>query len=81
MTIYSLSFKGHHLKLGANTCVMGILNVTPDSFSDGGRFFKASQAIEQAQRDLDGALSRTRFWQRFAGTGGWRWSPGPCRGP
>lgn len=48
MTIYSLSFKGHHLKLGANTCVMGILNVTPDSFSDGGRFFKASQAIEQA---------------------------------
>ncbi|NJD24464.1 MAG: Fic family protein [Betaproteobacteria bacterium] len=26
------------------------------------------RAIEQALRDLDGALSRTRFWQRFAGT-------------
>jgi dihydropteroate synthase len=48
MNTYSLSFKGHHLKLGENTCIMGILNVTPDSFSDGGRFFKAGQAIEQA---------------------------------
>ncbi len=28
--------------------VMGILNVTPDSFSDGGRFFDAAQAIEHA---------------------------------
>jgi dihydropteroate synthase len=48
MSVFSLSFKGHNLKLGDNTCVMGILNVTPDSFSDGGRFFKASQAIAQA---------------------------------
>jgi dihydropteroate synthase len=30
--------------------VMGILNVTPDSFSDGGRFLKASAALDQAQR-------------------------------
>jgi dihydropteroate synthase len=30
--------------------VMGILNVTPDSFSDGGRFLSAGQAIEQARR-------------------------------
>lgn len=30
--------------------VMGILNVTPDSFSDGGRFFGRDQAIEQALR-------------------------------
>ena len=29
---------------------MGILNVTPDSFSDGGRYFSAEAAIEQAQR-------------------------------
>ena len=27
---------------------MGVLNVTPDSFSDGGRFFDAERAIEQA---------------------------------
>jgi dihydropteroate synthase len=29
---------------------MGIINVTPDSFSDGGRFFQAEQAIEQGLR-------------------------------
>ncbi len=28
--------------------VMGVLNVTPDSFSDGGRFFAAEQAVERA---------------------------------
>ncbi|MBS1201751.1 MAG: dihydropteroate synthase [Chromatiaceae bacterium] len=28
--------------------VMGILNVTPDSFSDGGRFFDASFALDHA---------------------------------
>ena len=26
--------------------IMGILNVTPDSFSDGGKFFKSSKAIK-----------------------------------
>jgi dihydropteroate synthase len=30
--------------------VMGILNVTPDSFSDGGRFYDAAAAIEHARR-------------------------------
>jgi dihydropteroate synthase len=35
---------------------MGILNVTPDSFSDGGKFFSPSTAIEQAGRMIaDGA--------------------------
>jgi dihydropteroate synthase len=29
---------------------MGVVNVTPDSFSDGGRFFEASAAIAHAQR-------------------------------
>ena len=32
---------------------MGILNVTPDSFSDGGLFVKSEAAIEQAQRMID----------------------------
>lgn len=30
--------------------VMGILNVTPDSFSDGGRFMTVEAAIQHAQR-------------------------------
>ena len=36
------------LLLGERTLVMGVLNVTPDSFSDGGKFFDAERAIEQA---------------------------------
>lgn len=36
------------LFLGKKTIIMGILNVTPDSFSDGGRFNKTDQALEQA---------------------------------
>lgn len=30
--------------------IMGIVNITPDSFSDGGRFFDASRAIEHGRR-------------------------------
>lgn len=39
---------GRELVLGPKAVVMGILNVTPDSFSDGGRFRSATRAIEQA---------------------------------
>src|SRR5438045_213422 len=36
--------------LGGRPLVMGILNVTPDSFSDGGAFFTAADAIAHGQR-------------------------------
>ena len=40
----------------ARPLVMGVLNVTPDSFSDGGRFIDPERAIAQAQRMIaDGA--------------------------
>lgn len=35
---------------GTKTYVMGILNVTPDSFSDGGEFNQAESALKQAQK-------------------------------
>lgn len=35
---------------GQRTYIMGILNVTPDSFSDGGRFFDHDAAIERARQ-------------------------------
>ena len=38
------------LPYGARTLVMGVLNVTPDSFSDGGQFFSFDQAIAQAEQ-------------------------------
>jgi dihydropteroate synthase len=38
------------LLVGSRPLVMGILNVTPDSFSDGGRFLDPAAALAQAQR-------------------------------
>jgi dihydropteroate synthase len=38
------------LPWGSRTLVMGVLNVTPDSFSDGGRFFDRERALEHAER-------------------------------
>lgn len=38
------------LHLGTRTLVMGILNVTPDSFADGGRHFDADRAVEVGLR-------------------------------
>ena len=35
------------------TLVMGILNVTPDSFADGGRHFQFETAISRAQQMID----------------------------
>ncbi len=49
-------WNGFSLPLSRRTCVMGILNVTPDSFSDGGRFADSTTAIERALRlAADGA--------------------------
>jgi dihydropteroate synthase len=36
--------------LGHRTLIMGVLNVTPDSFSDGGRFLHTDAAVEHARR-------------------------------
>ena len=41
--------RGKTLTLGTNTHVMGILNVTPDSFSDGGNYLDVQQAIVHAE--------------------------------
>jgi dihydropteroate synthase len=43
---------GRQLELGPRAIVMGVLNVTPDSFSDGGRFFSADAALTQARAML-----------------------------
>lgn len=41
------------LELGLRTLVMGIVNVTPDSFSDGGVYVEPERALEHALRLLD----------------------------
>ena len=42
--------RGYDLPLGKRTCLMAVINVTPDSFSDGGRYTNAAQAAEHAVR-------------------------------
>jgi dihydropteroate synthase len=41
------------LELGKRTLIMGVVNVTPDSFYDGGRFLDRDKAIEHAEHLLD----------------------------
>ena len=41
------------LSYGARTLVMGVLNVTPDSFSDGGKFLDVNAAYARAQEMID----------------------------
>jgi len=43
--VYTLQCGSRRLELGRRTLVMGVLNVTPDSFADGGRFFDRDGAI------------------------------------
>jgi dihydropteroate synthase len=41
----ALELRGHRFELGQQTWLMGVVNVTPDSFSDGGKFFDPAAAI------------------------------------
>ena len=51
-----LQCNGIELDFSKETYVMGILNVTPDSFSDGGQFNSVELAVEQAKKMVaDGA--------------------------
>ena len=48
--------RGKKLTFGGRTLLMGILNVTPDSFSDGGRYLDVTAAINHAKKmATDGA--------------------------
>jgi dihydropteroate synthase len=44
---FVLKWSSYSLDLDRKTHVMGVLNVTPDSFSDGGRFDRLDKAVEQ----------------------------------
>ncbi|MEG1500326.1 MAG: dihydropteroate synthase [Clostridiales bacterium] len=64
---WTLAWDKWQLDLGKRTLIMGIVNITPDSFSDGGKYFSAREAIDQALLlaeqgadiiDIGGASSR-----------------------
>ena len=45
---FHLRLRSRTLLLGKRTLLMGVLNVTPDSFSDGGQFFDSRKAVAHA---------------------------------
>jgi dihydropteroate synthase len=45
------------LELGRRTLIMGVVNVTPDSFSDGGLYIDAAKAVAYAEQLLDEGAS------------------------
>jgi dihydropteroate synthase len=52
-TVFDWNIGSRSLALGKRTLVMGVVNVTPDSFSDGGDFLDPEKAVEHALRMLD----------------------------
>jgi dihydropteroate synthase len=52
-SVFQWNLGARSLELGKRTLIMGIVNVTPDSFSDGSQFLDRDKAIEHAQRLLD----------------------------
>jgi len=50
MENYSLKVKNRKLDFSKRTYLMGVLNVTPDSFYDGGRFLDTKEALKQGMK-------------------------------
>jgi len=50
MDPFLLRFRRGDYDLSQRTLIMGVLNITPDSFSDGGLFFERQRAVEQGLR-------------------------------
>jgi dihydropteroate synthase len=51
--VFQWNIGSRSLELGKRTLIMGILNVTPDSFSDGGLFLDPEKALDRASQLLD----------------------------
>jgi dihydropteroate synthase len=51
--IFQWNIGSRVLELGRRTLIMGVVNVTPDSFSDGGLYLDAEKAVVRAEQLLD----------------------------
>src|SRR6266851_2368775 len=51
--VYRWSLRSRSLELGKRTLIMGVVNITPDSFSDGGLFFDTDKAVQHALQLLE----------------------------
>lgn len=62
---FTLALKSRVLELGRRTLIMGILNVTPDSFSDAGAFFEREKAIQRALEMIAEGAELARYRRRI----------------
>src|SRR5690349_5323594 len=46
--VFTWNLGSRSLELGKSTLIMGVVNITPDSFSDGGRHFSTEAAVAHA---------------------------------
>jgi len=51
--VFEWNLGARSLQLGKRTLIMGVVNVTPDSFSDGGQYYDRDRAVEHAFELLD----------------------------
>jgi dihydropteroate synthase len=51
--VFQWNLGSRSLELGKRTLIMGVINVTPDSFSDGGQFLDREHAVAHAQRLIE----------------------------
>lgn len=66
-------FRNHTYDLNSRTHIMGVLNITPDSFSDGGKYFDSKVKIEKVIED---AIKMEKDGADFIDIGGESTKPG-----
>ena len=67
--IFQWNLGSRVLELGRRTLIMGVVNVTPDSFSDGGLYIDAEKAVVRAEQLLDEGASHHRHRWRIDAAG------------
>ncbi len=76
-TITDLKLRTQTLELGRQTLVMGVVNITPDSFSDGGRFLEPGAAIAHGLSLLDEGAGLLDLGAESTRPGSRAGAPGP----
>ena len=77
--VFQWSLSTRVLELGKRTLIMGVVNVTPDSFSDGGKFLDRDKAVEHAERLLEDGADIVDIGGESTRPGA-RVNPGPLKG-
>jgi dihydropteroate synthase len=78
--VFTWNLGARSLELGKRTLVMGIVNVTPDSFSDGGQHFTSNDAVAHALKLLDDGADMVDVGGESTRPGAWVGKENPSVG-